>query len=161
MRLSPHFALSEMIVSDNAARAGVDNTPNEQETANLKRLCELILEPLRVHLGHPIIVSSGLRKPVVDWMARDFTKAQAEEFVRQGRPTNSQHVLGQAADFTCPGYGRPLEVCKAVIALGLPFDQLIREFDNGVRGWTHVSWAQKPRGMILTIDGGGTRYGLN
>jgi hypothetical protein len=51
----------------------------------------------------------------------------------------------------------PDEVVKAIIAAGLPFDQVIREFDR----WTHVSIPNtadaKPRGQKLIIDKTGTR----
>jgi hypothetical protein len=44
-----------------------------------------------------------------------------------------------------------------VIAAGLPFDQIIREYDR----WTHISIANTedaaPRGNALIIDKSGTR----
>jgi hypothetical protein len=51
----------------------------------------------------------------------------------------------------------PDEVVRAVIAAGLPFDQIIREFDR----WTHISIPNtedaEPRGKALIIDKAGTR----
>jgi hypothetical protein len=51
----------------------------------------------------------------------------------------------------------PDEVVRAVIAAGLPFDQIIREFDR----WTHISVPNtedaEPRGSALIIDKAGTR----
>jgi hypothetical protein len=48
-------------------------------------------------------------------------------------------------------------VVRAIIEAGLPYDQVIREFDR----WTHVSIPNagdiKPREMALIIDKSGTR----
>ena len=54
----------------------------------------------------------------------------------------------------------PDEVVKAIIASGIGYDQVIREFDR----WTHVSIPNKlfdsPRKQALIIDKQGTRvYG--
>jgi hypothetical protein len=51
----------------------------------------------------------------------------------------------------------PDQVVSAIIASGLPYDQVIREFDR----WTHVSIpneeSHEPRSMALIIDKSGTR----
>jgi hypothetical protein len=51
----------------------------------------------------------------------------------------------------------PDEVVRAVLASGLAYDQLIREFDS----WTHISIPSlpnlPPRKMALIIDKTGTR----
>ena len=51
----------------------------------------------------------------------------------------------------------PDEVVRAVIAAGLPYDQIIREFDR----WTHLSIPNtedaKPRKQALIIDKQGVR----
>ena len=51
----------------------------------------------------------------------------------------------------------PDQVVRAVIAAGLPYDQIIREFDR----WTHISIpntpATTPRKQALIIDKTGTR----
>jgi hypothetical protein len=48
-------------------------------------------------------------------------------------------------------------VVKTIIASGLPYDQIIREFDR----WTHISIPNtpetKPRKQALIIDKTGTR----
>jgi hypothetical protein len=47
----------------------------------------------------------------------------------------------------------PDEVVRAVIASGIGYDQIIREFDR----WTHISVSDKPRKQALIIDKAGTR----
>jgi hypothetical protein len=72
-----------------------------------------------------------------------------------GGSKTSQHCKGQAADIRVVGL-TPDQVCQAIIAAKLPFDQVIREFDS----WTHVSIApegKQPRKMALIIDKKGTR----
>ena len=73
-----------------------------------------------------------------------------------GSKDSSQHRRGCAADIRVPGM-KPDEVVRAIIEAGLPYDQVIREFDR----WTHVSIPNTavtaPREMALIIDGSGTR----
>ena len=49
-QLSPHFMLYEFTRSGVAIENDLDNTPNAQQTAAPKALCDNILEPLRLHL---------------------------------------------------------------------------------------------------------------
>jgi len=139
MKLSEHFTLDELTHTDHRE---FDNVPNESELANLKRLAAF-LETVKTAIGgKPIIVNSAFRcKEVNDAV---------------GSSDRSQHRLGCAADIRVPQMS-PDEVVKAIIAAGLPFDQVIREFDR----WTHVSIPNtadaKPRGQKLIIDKQGTR----
>jgi zinc D-Ala-D-Ala carboxypeptidase len=143
MMLSPHFELSEFTVSETAVRQGINNTPSAEIIEMLKKTAEL-MEQVRTLLGNkPIIITSGYRSLALNRAI--------------GSSDTSQHVQGQAADFTCPGFGSPIQVCKAIdSAAGIPYDQLIHEFDS----WTHISWATSPRRMALTINNAGTNYGL-
>jgi hypothetical protein len=68
MNLTPHFTLDELTASETAERNGWDNSPNDQELANLTRLADF-LEQVKVVLGlmfyylfhcHPL---SQLKKP--------------------------------------------------------------------------------------------------
>jgi zinc D-Ala-D-Ala carboxypeptidase len=59
----------------------------------------------------------------------------------------SQHMLGLAADFECPGFGTPLEVARAIQRSGIAFDQCILEYGR----WVHLSFSDAPRGRMLTI----------
>jgi hypothetical protein len=79
-----------------------------------------------------------------------FRSKQVNDAV--GSSDKSQHRTGSAADIRVPGM-TPDEVVKTIIASGLPYDQIIREFDR----WTHISIADKPRKQALIIDKQGTR----
>jgi hypothetical protein len=73
-----------------------------------------------------------------------------------GSKDTSQHRIGCAADIRVPSM-TPDEVVKAVIASGIGYDQVIREFDR----WTHISIPSEagtnPRKQALIIDKSGTR----
>jgi hypothetical protein len=142
MNLTPHFTLEELTASETAERNGWDNSPNDQELANLTRLADF-LEQVKVVLnGKPIIISSGLRTKKVNDAV--------------GSRDTSQHRLGCAADFRVPGM-TPDQVVKAIVASGIGYDQVIREFDR----WTHISVPNSvdtsPRRQALIIDKAGTR----
>ncbi len=147
MKLSPHFTLAELTASDTAARRGWDNTPNEAEIQNLIRLAQL-LEMVRDVILQPLIINSG------------FRSKQVNDAI--GSRDTSQHRLGCAADFRVPGM-TPRDVCKLVIASGIPFDQLIQEFyeEGKPGGWVHISVPNsadgRPRRSALIIDSKGTR----
>jgi zinc D-Ala-D-Ala carboxypeptidase len=139
MNITPHFTLDELTFTDHRE---FDNEPDYNETENLLRLAKLLEQVKSVLGGVPIMVNSAFRcKEVNDAV---------------GSKDTSQHRLGCAADIRVPGM-TPDEVVKAIIAAGLPFDQLIREFDR----WTHISVSNvesaKPRGQVLIIDKEGTR----
>ena len=147
MNLSPNFTLQELIASETASRYGFDNTPNASEIANLTRLAAL-LEEVRKVIGKPVLVNSG------------FRSKQVNDAV--GSKDTSQHRIGCAADIRVPNMN-PDEVCRAIIASDIQFDQLIREFWDKDRGggWTHISVPntaeQTPRNQTLIIDRAGTR----
>jgi zinc D-Ala-D-Ala carboxypeptidase len=143
MRLSEHFTLDELTVSETAERMGIDNDPPDDIIPNLRALA-VALEMVREALGdRPVVVTSGYRSPVLNRIV--------------GGSRESAHLQGYAADFTCPGFGSPLDVCRAVVAAGrIPYDQLIHEFGR----WVHLSVDPRWRGQVLTIDRQGTRPGL-
>jgi zinc D-Ala-D-Ala carboxypeptidase len=142
MNLSPNFTLEELTASETAVRNGLDNTPSPTTYQNLVRLANFLEEVKKVLGGKPIIINSAYRGPEVN--------------KHVGGSKNSQHMIGCAADIRVPGM-TPDEVCKAIIASELQYDQLIREFDS----WTHISISDKegstPRGQTLIIDRAGTR----
>jgi putative chitinase len=137
MNLSPHFTLDELTITDHRE---LENTPNETELANLKRLAEFLETVKTVLGGKPIMVNSAFRSKAVNDAV--------------GSKDTSQHRIGCAADIRVPGI-TPDEVVKAIIASGIGYDQVIREFDR----WTHISIpnAGTPRKQALIIDKAGTR----
>ncbi len=142
MNLTPHFTLAELTFSETAERNGWDNSPNEQELANLKRLADMLEQVKVVMGGKPVMISSGLRTKKVNDAV--------------GSKDTSQHLLGCAADFKIPGV-TPDQVVRKIIASGIGFDQVIREYDR----WTHISIPNTvdtaPRRQALIIDKQGTR----
>ena len=72
IQLTPHFKLSEFTRSDTASKYGINNTldPNNpvhaEIIANLKNLCEQVLEPLRQFFDVPIVIGSGYRCPALN-----------------------------------------------------------------------------------------------
>lgn len=143
MNLSPHFTLAELTLSQTAARQGIDNTPPAEVVAALRETAA-VLERVRRLLGdRPIVVTSGFRCLALNRAI--------------GSLDSSAHVLGRAADFTCPAFGPPLEVARTIAQSDIAFDQLIHEFGS----WVHIAQTPGlPRRQLLTIDGAGTRYGL-
>jgi len=143
VNLSSHFTLSEMIVSQTADRNGIDNTPPPEVIEALKYTCQG-LEGVRILLGVPILVSSGYR---------------CLELNRKiGSKDTSQHVKGEAVDFTAPGFGGPTTVMTRILESGLDYDQCLLEFATKPgRGWVHMSFTHSPRHQALIIDESGTR----
>lgn len=139
MNLTLHFTLEELTFTDHRE---FDNTPNEQELANLKRLALFLEEVKKLLGGKAIMVNSAYRSAEVNRAV--------------GSTDKSQHRLGCACDFRVPNM-TPDEVVQAIINSDLPYDQCIREFDR----WTHLSIPNtenvKPRKMALIIDKQGTR----
>lgn len=145
-KLTEHFTLEEL--TDTSHRE-FDNTPNEAERANLERLALFLEQVKEVLGGKPIMVNSA------------FRSKQVNDAV--GSKDTSQHRIGCAADIRVPGMN-PDEVCKKIIASGLLYDQIIREFYNPeakAGGWTHISVPNTkdmtPRRQALIIDKSGTR----
>jgi putative chitinase len=139
MNLSPNFTFEELTHTDHRE---FDNTPNVEETENLTRLAEFLEQVKTVLGGKPVMINSAFRSEAVNNAV--------------GSRNTSQHRIGCAADIRVPGM-TPDEVVRAVIASGIGYDQIIREFDR----WTHISVPNTkdmtPRRQALIIDKQGTR----
>lgn len=147
MNLTPHFTLEELIHSDTAKAKRLDNTPNSVQKANLALLAKALEEVRNVLGNKAIIISSGFRGEALN-------KAV-------GGVADSAHSHGLAADFICPAYGTPYDICKAISESGVMFDQLIYEI--GPRSpWVHLGLrAGNQRREVLTWKSGlGYRAGL-
>jgi zinc D-Ala-D-Ala carboxypeptidase len=148
MNLTTNFTLAEMVKSDTALRHDMDNTPGENEIANLKRLAEKVLQPVRDHYQKGVKCNSGYRAPAVNQKVG-------------GSPT-SDHCKGQAADIEIPGVANA-DLAKWITE-NLEFTQVILEFYTpGVpdSGWVHVSYdPDNLKKQVLTAakQGGKTVY---
>jgi len=133
-KLSPHFWLSEFTTSHTATRRGIDNEPPATAMGNLRQLA-VLLEAARVLLGgKPLHISSGYRSPLLNHVV--------------GGALHSAHMDGRAADFTCPEYGTPLEICRRLADAGLPYDKMIQEGT-----WVHIQIPREgktPRREVYT-----------
>lgn len=147
MTLSEHFSLEEFLTSQTAARMGRLIVAPPQIIDNLRRLCVTLLEPIRVKLGRPLVISSGYRP---EWLNSAI-----------GGSKTSAHVHGYAADIEVVGMSPPT-FCRWVRMHaeleGWPVDQCILEFPPN--GWTHLGIAEKPRQQYLTAvsENGRTVY---
>jgi zinc D-Ala-D-Ala carboxypeptidase len=148
MNLTANFTLAEMVKSDTALRHDMDNTPGETEIANLKTLCEKVLQPVRDHFQTGVKVNSGFRHPEVN--------------AKVGGSKTSDHCRGQASDIEIPGV--PNADLAVWIMDNLEYTQLILEFYTpGVpdSGWVHVSYDPtnlKKQNLTATKQGGKTVY---
>ena len=156
--LSPHFTLAEMCESKTAQKHGIANIPTEEAVANLRRLCENTLEPLREGLGLPVIITSGFRTKALNAML-----AHASE--------RSQHMEGQAADFyvgQSPVQGSKFNVqsdrerlIKAfrllLINPDIDYDQVIL-YPTFIHV-SYVSMERNRRGILLARSDGKLGYG--
>lgn len=136
MNLTEHFTLEELTRTD----TGLPNVPDPDEMENIRTLA-VFLEKVRAVLGFPMIVNSAFRSEEVN------------EAVG-GVPT-SAHRLGYACDFTCPGFGPPLDIAERLVQADksgvIAFDQLINEHT-----WVHISRDPQLRHEALTLNPDGS-----
>ena len=136
MKLTDNFTLNELVYSVTAEANKIDNRPNVAVIANLQKLCENVLQPLRNHLVCPVIVTSGFR-------CAELNKKIG------GRP-NSQHLMGRAADFVVPQ--RNLKDVFNWMKDNLPYDQLLFEYNSSGDIWIHVSYVKDSLNRHKAID---------
>lgn len=133
--MSRNFDLAQLTASDTARARGIDNHAHPSHLGNLKRLAGL-LEEVHAIIGHPLVITSAYRSPALN--------------AAVGGVAHSRHALGLAADFTCPGFGTPLQVAQRLAGSPIPFDQIIHEYGR----WVHLGLArdgETPRRQELTI----------
>ncbi len=115
IRLSPHFTLGEFL---NLGKYP-DNIPSIQNVANMTYGCHLLLEPARRAAG-PIIITSGFRNTQVN--------------KRVGGVSNSQHLLGQAADI------RPQDPAQFQKLIDYLRHHTLTDQLLTADSWLHISW---------------------
>lgn len=144
-KLSEHFTLEEFVISQTAARRGIDNTPSPAIIHNLRRTAAA-MERVRKLLGDkPIRVSSGYRCPALN--------------AAVGGSESSAHMQGLAADFTCPGFGTVFQVAMAIADSNIEFDQVIHEYGTWVHFGLRLGPGRRKLNSIFS-DGAGFRTGL-
>ena len=115
IKLSKHFLLREFL----NLKKYPENLPTMQVVANLTYGCHLLLEPARLEVG-PIIINSGFRSETVNR--------------RVGGVSNSQHLIGQAADIRPKDPAQFQRLVDFLKAHALT-DQLLT-----ASTWLHISW---------------------
>jgi hypothetical protein len=137
MKLSQHLSLSEVTRSESAKRNGISNMPTEQHIANFKLLAEKVFEPVRVHFGVPIHISSAYRSIELNRVVKGSL--------------TSQHCTGEAIDVDMDGSpsGVTNKMVFDYIKDNLVYDQIINEFDYS---WVHVSYAANGKNRKQALD---------
>lgn len=116
-----NFSISELIHSDNAIKAGIDNTPTIKEIDNLLNLIFYCLQPIRDKLKKPMIITSGYRNMKVNFLA--------------GGAINSGHLKGTCADFVVKGMSIE-QIYQFIKKSGIKYTQLIQEKGK----WIHIQY---------------------
>ena len=155
MNLSPHFTIASFVASTRAAQLGIDNSLPPELMANAVATAEM-LERIRATLGDragytvPILLTSGYRCPALNTAV--------------GSGITSDHLRAQAADWSAPAFGSPLQICQVLAPLVsmLGIGQLIYECPAPGRRWVHASTRlpQKMVNRVITIGPGGAELGV-
>lgn len=137
MLTSRYFTNKEKLASAKAEELGIPNTPSMDVWETLG-VCGVYMDRVREALNFPVHVHSWFR-------CIQLNRAL-------GSKDTSQHLAGEAVDFTCPQFGSPLEIVQFLSkhVKELNIDQLILEHT-----WVHISFAihpaRLPRGVVLTL----------
>ena len=122
MMLSKHFSLDEFTCSATAQAMGIVNSPGSIELANLRFMCEEVLEPAREVIGEPIHITSGYRCLALNRAV--------------GGVAQSYHVRGLAADLHIVSAAHASRLADALNAQ--PYcDLILVEHAHGT-SWLHV-----------------------
>jgi zinc D-Ala-D-Ala carboxypeptidase len=145
-RLSNNFTLEEMTKSPTAIRRGIDNTPNETQINNIKRLVLNVSQPVRDQFGK-ISTNSGFRCP--------------ELCEVMGSSKTSYHAFGMAHDLEPLVDGVSNLEVLIWIAENLEFTTLVAEYmspEDPDAGWVHVSYDQNDLKGVIKIKDSTNNY---
>ena len=148
-KISNHISYKEGVYSNTATRRGIDNTPNEEQLANMHLIATEVFEPLRAYVAGPIKINSFFRSPKLNTAI--------------GGSSRSQHCKGQAIDLD-DTFGRSTNAeMYEFIKEHLDFDQIIWEFgDDENPAWVHVSYVSpeknRNRCLLAYKDNKKTKY---
>ena len=137
-RVSKNFTLEELYASDTAARLRISNVPNQQAICSLCALAHNVLQPLRDYAKKAIQLNSGYRCAALN-------KAV-------GGVSNSQHMLGEAADINIGGDLTQGKKWFEWIKTHCEYDQLIWEHNAAGEYWIHVSFRADGNNRKQVID---------
>lgn len=130
MKLSPHFTLKELLITDHKDLASNQEKDVKPYLNNLYILCNYILEPIRAYYGKPVTVTSGFRGDTLN--------------KRVGGSKTSQHCFGEAADILVKDKTVD-EVFNDIKSgkINIIYRQLIKEKING-KFWNHIAMVKIP-----------------
>jgi len=148
-KISNHISYKEATKSQTASRKGIDNCPSDFQLANMKMVANKCFEPLRVHWGKPIGISSFLR-------SRELNDAI-------GGSATSQHMQGEhtkteegAIDIDADIYDNGISNAEIFNWLdnNVEYDQLIWEYGTSEEpDWVHISFRKGAnRRMKLKVE---------
>ena len=128
--ISEHISYKEGTNSITAIRRGIDNTPNDEQLANMELIAKKVFEPLRKWVGGPVKINSFFRSVKLNKAIGGSSKSQH----CQGQAIDIDDTFGVVANSDMYNY----------IKNNLDFDQLIWEFgDDDNPNWVHVSYVSK------------------
>ena len=149
--ISRHISYREGVYSRTATRLNLDNTPNDEQLANMELVADEVFEPLRSWVGGPIKINSFFRSPKLNTAI--------------GGSSKSQHCKGQAIDID-DTFGRATNAeMYHFIKEHLDFDQMIWEFGNDDNpDWVHVSYVSEKKNRRRCLkaykEKGKTKYSV-
>lgn len=124
--MGKYFTIKELCRSNKANKLGINNSPNNQQLANIERFISIILDPIREKWGKPIYVNSGFR-------CERLNRAVGGVF-------NSHHLYNNnycAVDITTKTKIGNSGLYKLIQSMNLPICQCIDE--KGYQ-WIHLSY---------------------
>lgn len=128
-----NFKISEFIKSAVAVKNNINNYPTLEALDNILNLIVHCIQPVRNIINKPIIITSGYRCEKLNTLVKG--------------KSNSQHKLGQAADFIIKDM-KVDDIINIIKNSNIVFDQLINEYGK----WVHISYNKNNnRKQILKI----------
>ena len=130
MKESKYFRLEELLKSDKALAAQIENLPSWKDVDNLLDLAVLVLDPIREAWGQPLIITSGYRSPQLNAAVG-------------GVPT-SAHMDGCAVD---------IALCHwSTRKMGELFNLIVKMAEDGVININQVIYYRKKRIIHISND---------
>lgn len=156
-KVSNHISLKEACRSNTADRAGIENKPTDFQLSNMKLVAENCFEPLRMHHGKPIYISSFLR-------SLELNK------ITPGGSKTSQHLQGEltgveegAIDIDMDVYDNGMTNAEAFHWLrnNVEYDQIIWEYGTDENpNWVHISFRKGANRKMALRKRAGKKYEL-